>query len=229
MAEMIFLIFVVGGIAFFYKAIVKSSEKSYQHYASINNFDTFKSNKNTINSGQFTTKLKSSQYSTRENKNKRVDDVVDLIPEEDILNQKKEHEKNFYKSFKIGKEGLSKYQKGKLYEEQIGEYYESIGYDVIYHGKQKGKKDKGIDLIATRDQETLLIQCKNWENSIVKQKHLKEFYGNCILYMERNPYINIQVKKVFITSGTKTNYGVMKFMQEHYQSMEYKIIPFVSR
>lgn len=122
----------------------------------------------------------------------------------------------------------SNMQKGKEYEEQIANYYLSIGYHVIEHGKKFGKKDKGIDLIATRDNETLLIQCKNWENSLVKQKHLKEFIGNCYLYVQNNSYINQIVKNVFITSSEKMDYGVKKFMQENYHLVEYKVIPYIN-
>lgn len=122
----------------------------------------------------------------------------------------------------------SNYQKGKEYEEQIGKYYENIGYHVIYHGIEKGKKDKGIDLIATRENKTLLIQCKNWENSIVKQKDIKEFIGNCSLFLEHNNIKALCIKKIFITSNQNTDYGVKKFMQENHKSIEYKIIPYIA-
>lgn len=136
------------------------------------------------------------------------------------------HPNSSYSYFPKQKDKKSNVQKGKEYEEQIGKYYEDIGYHVVYHGLIKGKRDKGIDLIATKEDETLLIQCKNWENSKVKQKDLKEFLGNCSLYLERNHIPTSHIKKLFITSNQNKDYGVMKFMQENHQSLEYKIIPY---
>lgn len=133
---------------------------------------------------------------------------------------------NSYSYISKSKIKKSNYQKGVEYEEQIGEYYESLGYYVNYHGKDKGKKDKGIDLIASKENETLLIQCKNWENSKVKQKDLKEFFGNCSLYLENNDIKTLHIRKLFVTSDQSSDYGVTKFMQENYKSMEYKIIPY---
>ncbi len=75
-------------------------------------------------------------------------------------------------------------QKGYNYELQIGKYYQKQGYKVYFKGINEGLKDQGIDLIAYKDNEALLIQCKNWEYSQVKQEQLRIFLGDCTAYLE---------------------------------------------
>lgn len=49
---------------------------------------------------------------------------------------------------------------GLDYERFIGYLLESNGYSVMYNGALKGVKDGGIDLIASKENDLLLIQCK---------------------------------------------------------------------
>jgi hypothetical protein len=55
---------------------------------------------------------------------------------------------------------------GYQYERYIGYLYESDGYKVEYNGLRKGLDDGGIDLIARKHGQHLLIQCKRWEHAI---------------------------------------------------------------
>ncbi|MCI5786060.1 MAG: restriction endonuclease [Helicobacter trogontum] len=120
-------------------------------------------------------------------------------------------------------------QKGDKYELQIGKYYQQLGYKVYFKGIKEGLKDQGIDLIAYKGKETLLIQCKNWQNSQVKQEHLRLFLGDCTAYLEKNHNIfaKKKVKRVFVTSCKNIDYGVQKFVEEN--NVEYKIIPYNHR
>ena len=52
-------------------------------------------------------------------------------------------------------------QKGDKYEFQIGEYYKHKGYKIYQNGINKGVADGGIDLVAYKGDEAVLIQCKN--------------------------------------------------------------------
>lgn len=117
-------------------------------------------------------------------------------------------------------------QKGYNYELQIGKYYQKQGYKVYFKGINEGLKDQGIDLIAYKDNEALLIQCKNWEYSQVKQEQLRIFLGDCTAYLEQNHKIFAKknVKRIFITSSKNIDYGVKKFLQT--SNIEYKIIPY---
>ncbi|WP_233706664.1 hypothetical protein [Helicobacter marmotae] len=72
----------------------------------------------------------------------------------------------------------------------------------------------------------MLIQCKNWEKSQVKQEHLRIFLGDCAAYLEQNQKIfaKRKVYRVFVTSCHTIDYGVKKFLEEN--DLEYKIIPY---
>ena len=117
-------------------------------------------------------------------------------------------------------------QKGDDYERQIGRFYQQQGYKVYFKGIKEGRRDQGIDLIAYKGREAILIQCKNWENTQIKQEHLRIFLGDCTAYLEQNQKIFAKknVSRVFVTSCENLDYGVKKFLEEN--SMEYRIIPY---
>lgn len=120
-------------------------------------------------------------------------------------------------------------QKGDNYEKQIGRFYQKQGYKVYFKGINEGLKDQGIDLIAYKGKDVILIQCKNWENTQVKQEHLRIFLGDCTAYVEQNKKIFAKknINRVFVTSCQNVDYGVKKFLEEN--NMEYKIIPYKRR
>lgn len=84
----------------------------------------------------------------------------------------------------------------------IVKHYKQQGYKVYPKGLKEGRRDKGIDIIAYKGKEALLIQCKNWERSQVKQEHLRIFLGDCTAYIEQNQKIFAKrsVRRVFVTS-----------------------------
>ena len=100
---------------------------------------------------------------------------------------------------------LKNKEKGDKYELQILRHYKKQGYKVYPQGFIKGKADGGIDLVAYKGSEALLIQCKNWE---YKQK----------IFAKKN------VRRVFITSCENLDYGVKKFLEEN--DVEYKIVAY---
>lgn len=120
-------------------------------------------------------------------------------------------------------------QKGDNYEFQIGKSYKRKGYKIHYNGINKGVADGGIDIVAHKGDETILIQCKNWEHSQVKQEHLRIFLGDCTAYIERNQnYLaKRKIRRVFITSCQNIDYGVERFVAEN--NIEYKIVPYKKR
>ncbi len=124
------------------------------------------------------------------------------------------------------KDYISYKQKGDDYERQIGRFYQQQGYKVYFKGIKEGRRDQGIDLIAYKGKEAILIQCKNWENTQVKQEHLRIFLGDCTAYLEQNQKIFAKknVSRVFVTSCENLDYGVKKFLEENY--MEYRVISY---
>ena len=121
---------------------------------------------------------------------------------------------------------LKNKEKGDKYELQILRHYKKQGYKVYPQGFIKGKADGGIDLVAYKGSEALLIQCKNWEYKQVKQEHLRIFMGDCAAYLEKNQKIFAKknVRRVFITSCVNLDYGVKKFLEEN--DVEYKIVAY---
>lgn len=95
----------------------------------------------------------------------------------------------------------SKHLIGKLYEQYIGFLYESKGYDVNYYGIQEGLSDLGRDLICTKGNKVVLIQCKNWSQSkTIYEKHIFQFFGT--LFQMRQATRNMNVKGAFYTATT---------------------------
>lgn len=119
-------------------------------------------------------------------------------------------------------------QKGKEYEEFVAGYYKLDGYEVNLHGIKKGKKDKGIDIICTKDEELILIQCKNWkEDSKYKINHekLKAFVGCCTEYVNENKLFDKNIKLKFITSNNILDESGKKFLQES-KTLQYEILKY---
>jgi Holliday junction resolvase len=119
-------------------------------------------------------------------------------------------------------------QKGSEYEEFVAGYYKLDGYEVNLHGIKKGKKDKGIDIICTKDEELILIQCKNWkEDSKYKINHekLKAFVGCCTEYVNENKLFDKNIKLKFITSNYILDESGKKFLQES-KTLQYEILKY---
>ncbi len=68
-------------------------------------------------------------------------------------------EENYFEEVRNIKEEKQK-EWGDAYEKSVGLEYEKEGYDVEYRGLNYGRKDGGIDLIARKDNEIILIQCE---------------------------------------------------------------------
>lgn len=103
-----------------------------------------------------------------------------------------------YKALSITKKNqlaLDRYKKhrksdweiGIDYERYIGYRYETQGYKVKYTGAIDYIKDMGRDLICSKDNEVLVIQCKRWSaHKTIHEKHIFQLYGSVmqLKYME---------------------------------------------
>ncbi len=118
--------------------------------------------------------------------------------------------------------------KGDNYEIYVAEHYKSIGYEVSLNGIIHGKKDNGIDIICNKNNELILIQCKNWkENSKYKVTHLilKAFIGCCSEYIIKNQLFNKKVAFHFVTSNNILDASAKKYLAES-TTLKYEILPF---
>lgn len=93
----------------------------------------------------------------------------------------------------------SKWQIGRDYELYIGYLYQHKGYKIDYFGSYMGIEDLGRDLIATKNNKTLVIQCKYWsQEKKIHEKHIMQLYGSLITYMIENNTDN--VKGILVTN-----------------------------
>ena len=96
----------------------------------------------------------------------------------------------------------SKWAIGRDYEMFIGHEYEKKGYKVTYTGITDRLEDKGRDLIAQKDNEILIIQCKNWSKyKEIHENHICQLFGTTVQYNIENNLL-FKATPVFITSAT---------------------------
>lgn len=90
---------------------------------------------------------------------------------------------------------------GIEYERYIGYRLECDGYKVTYLGATLGLKDMGRDLLAVKDGDTLVIQCKRWaKEKTIHEKHIFQLYGSTAVLSIENP--GVKYKGVFVTTAT---------------------------
>ena len=72
---------------------------------------------------------------------------------------------------------------GRDYERYIGSQLEMDGYDVEYFGARQGKENMGPDLIAKKDGQVEVIQCKYWtQGKIIHENHIFQLFGSAFMY-----------------------------------------------
>ena len=81
------------------------------------------------------------------------------------------------------------------FEDLVAANYEARGYSVEVTGR--ATEDGGIDLIARKDKETWLVQCKHYQWELVEEQPLRELLG--LVAHER------ATGGVFVTSGLFTD------------------------
>lgn len=115
-----------------------------------------------------------------------------------------------YKALSVTKKNqlaLDRYKKhrksdweiGVDYERYVGYLYETKGYKVKYSGAVDRLKDMGRDLICTRGDKILVIQCKRWSiHKTIHEKHIFQLFGSTIQLKYLNPDKNYT--PVFVTT-----------------------------
>jgi len=84
------------------------------------------------------------------------------------------------------------WQIGREYERYVGYLYEIDGFDVEYHGAIKGLADLGRDLIATRDGEVHIVQCKCWsQKKEIREQAIYFLFGTTIESYLDSPQIQL--------------------------------------
>jgi hypothetical protein len=82
----------------------------------------------------------------------------------------------------------SPWQLGRDYERYIGYLREMAGCAVTYHGIFKGLEDLGRDVLAERNGEIEVIQCKRWAQAkTIHEKHIFQLHGTVVLARLESP------------------------------------------
>ena len=160
------------------------------------------------------------QINTKNFINKINQETKDIAEEHEKIKQEAKNT-NFQKTAKTEAE---KIQKGKEYEYDVKCFFEQRDYKVYPNGYINGVKDEGIDLIAYKDNEAVLAQCKNWTNP-PKQDIIKKFVADTDLFVNKNQekFKNKRIRKIFFTSCRQMDYGAKIFLEEYNQYNQIKI------
>lgn len=152
--------------------------------------------------------LKNLQAYTEEEKHDEVSNFVS----KDEYRKLSVTEKNQLALDRFWKRPKSKWYIGRLYERYVGYLYEEQGYDVEYHGIEKGFEDLGRDLICRKGKEIVVIQCKNWSHfKRIRENAIFQFFGTVFQFRDANP--GKKVEAVFYTT-TELSDVAYRFAQE---------------
>lgn len=89
---------------------------------------------------------------------------------------------------------------GIEYERYIGYLCEQQNYHVTYTGANLGLEDMGRDLILSKNNSRIVIQCKRWsQEKTIHEKHIFQLFGSCILLEQQ--LSNVSVSGVFVTTA----------------------------
>ncbi len=81
----------------------------------------------------------------------------------------------------------SKWAIGRDYEMYVGHLYDQRGYSIEYKGIIDGFDDLGRDVIATKNGEVCIVQCKYWAKyKEIHEKHIFQLFGTTMEYWINN-------------------------------------------
>lgn len=95
----------------------------------------------------------------------------------------------------------TKWQIGRDYELYVGYKYTLKGYNVDYFGSYMGLDDLGRDIIAQKNNEILIIQCKYWSaQKQIHENHINQLYGTMVCYCIENKVSKENVRGLLVTN-----------------------------
>ncbi len=112
------------------------------------------------------------------------------------------------------------WQIGRDYELYIGFLYKQKGYEIDYFGEYMGMEDLGRDIIAKKDNKTLIIQCKYWSTKKqIHEKHVTQLYGTMVSYCVENGFSKKDVTGILVTniSLSETAKKIAHFLNIQFQ------------
>lgn len=154
------------------------------------------------------------EYESVDSFNEDCDKVRNYISKEQYEKLEVEERNQLALDRYVNSSNKTDWQVGRDYEMYCAYLYRKNGWEVKEFGVQKKLGDMGRDLIAQKDGEILIVQCKRWsKDKTIHEKHLAQLYGTTIMYCIEN---NIPDEKwgnvypVFI-STTKLSDTALRF------------------
>lgn len=93
---------------------------------------------------------------------------------------------------------------GIEYERYVGYLFEVRGFKVKYLGATLGIEDMGRDLLATKDGQTFVIQCKRWsKEKVIHEKHICQLFGSVAVLECQAP--GYPYNGLFVTTTSLSN------------------------
>ncbi len=114
-----------------------------------------------------------SRFNENEYFNKEMIDCLKIKLRNEIYKQLEIHD-NKIKRHLLLKFDFDKDTSGRKFEKFVGEILKLNGYKIKYTATSG---DYGVDVIATKENEKICIQCKNWKAKIGVKVIQESFYG----------------------------------------------------
>jgi len=160
---------------------------------------------------------------------------VEIIEENDKpTNRKREYTAEEKRAYAIRQREIKEQKKikGQEYEKYVAKQLRILGFYVYENGRYKGRNDQGIDLIASKNGELNLIQCKNWnaENKYrIDHEKIKAFIGSTTCFMEDNPELNhMSLKRLYVISEPILDKSAILFINQNKDKVKYLHLPMPS-
>lgn len=126
--------------------------------------------------------LDTKSYTIEELK-KDYDYVRDYLSKEEYYNLTESERNQLALDRYVERYKKTAWQIGRDYEIMVGQLFEKEGFKVEYFGSEKKLNDLGRDLIAHKNNTTLVIQCKRWsEKRPIREKHIAQIFGTTNMY-----------------------------------------------
>ena len=129
------------------------------------------------------------------------DPVLDYLTKEEWQQLDEDAKNQLALDRYIASRKKSKWQIGRDYELSVAYEYSKKGYRVETYGSYMGLEDLGRDLIAVKQGQTLIIQCKYWaQHKEIHEKHIYQLYGTTVGYCIENRKSIDDVHALLITN-----------------------------
>ena len=153
----------------------------------------------------------------KEVETRRENELKKIQTKNQNIQDRKKQQREFY---------IKNEEKGINFELLAGRKFEELGYKVEYHGLEKGRFDAGIDLICTKENEILLLQCKNYNKpKSITHEHIKIFHSNAMKYIKTNNLDERNTKlKYVIPNKEVLDISAIKVLMNDFYNCKYVVV-----